>query len=184
MPLQRVRKLYIQQLAKDLLRRNDIESPAVDVRGIARNLGIVVVEDDANDEIAGFLIKNYNDSAALIGVNRKHSEARRRFTIAHELGHFFLHEYDGVHFDGKNSGSQMFLRDTRASEGTHIEEREANLFAAELLMPKSLLEKDIDKIVEIAFTDEDPNLKRMAKEYKVSTQALTYRLTNLGYLSL
>ena len=67
--------------------------------------------------------------------------------------------------------------------GEDVEEREANLFAAELLMPaaflkEDLLGKDVDLIGDSAF------LQRLAKKYDVSVQALTFRLANLGYITL
>ncbi|HRH45286.1 MAG TPA: ImmA/IrrE family metallo-endopeptidase [Pyrinomonadaceae bacterium] len=184
MQLLRVRKTHIKQLVKKILIENNIQSPYVRIEDIVKNIGIELIEEDANDDIAGFLIKNYDEKTAIIGVNKNHKPNRRRFTIAHELGHFFLHNYEGVHFDGKHSGSQMFLRDEKSTKGTDIEEREANLFAAELLMPEILLQKDIAKINEIYFIDEDPKLKKLASDYRVSTQALTFRLANLGYLTL
>lgn len=184
MLLMRVRKSYIRQLVSRLLADNDVESSPVGIELIAKNLGIDVVFDVASNDIAGFLVKDYENKTAVIGVNKNHSEPRQRFTIAHELGHFFLHDYDGVHFDGKHSGSQMFLRDEKSSQGTDVEEREANYFAAEILMPVSLLQKDLAKIKEISLTDEDINLTKLAKNYKVSSQALTFRLANLGYINL
>lgn len=59
-------------------------------------------------------------------------EGQRRFVIAHELGHFFLHPH----------ARQMETVDTHQannwSEKQDAEEYEANLFAAELLMPRAL----------------------------------------------
>ena len=184
MRLMRVRKTHIRQLVTDLLQNNNIHSGQVDVFQIAKSLGIDVISEDASDDVAGFLVKDYDQKTAVIGVNKNHSRRRRRFTIAHELGHFFLHDYEGVHFDGRHSGSLMFLRDERAKKGTDVEEREANFFAAELLMPSSFLQTDLAEIREIFLNDEDPNLKVLAKKYDVSSQALTFRLANLGYITL
>ncbi len=180
----RVRKTYIKQLVNNLLTDHGHKTPPVNIEAIATALGIEIIFEDANDDLAGFLVKDYDNKTAIIGVNVSHSESRQRFTIAHELGHFFLHNYEGVHFDGRHSGSQMFLRDENSTKGTDVEEREANSFAAELLMPEVLLKIDLEKIKEILLTDEDKNLLALAKKYKVSSQALTFRLANLGYISL
>jgi len=72
-------------------------------------------------------------SAAVITVNNRISfEGQKRFVIAHELGHFFLHpktrQVDRVTQDQSNNWSDQ----------QEIEEYEANLFAAELLMPTSM----------------------------------------------
>lgn len=179
----RVRRKHIESLVEDVLSTNAIEAAAVDIKKIAKSLQIEIVEQDAEDNIAGFLIKGFENKNALIGVNRKHHENRRRFTIAHEIGHYFLHEYEGVHFDGKNTGLQMYLRDDVSSTGLDIQEREANLFAAQLLMPKRLLKKDISKIEEIHLLEGD-EIEKLAKKYKVSAAAMTYRLANLGYIKI
>jgi len=62
-------------------------------------------------------------------------------------------------------------------------EREANLFAAELLMPARFLRAD-ERIAKLDLLDEEATglLKEVADEYGVSVQALTYRLANLGLI--
>jgi hypothetical protein len=72
-------------------------------------------------------------NAAIITVSSKISyEGQRRFVIAHELGHYFLHpktrQVESVSQDQTNNWSEQ----------QDIEEYEANLFAAELLMPSSM----------------------------------------------
>lgn len=181
----RVRRKYIQNLVKELLINNKISSAPVDINRIAKSLRIQIIKQSAEDDLSGFLLRDFDKKTALIGVNEKHSLNRQRFTIAHEIGHFCLHNYEGVHFDGKNTGLQVHLRNSRSSEGTSIEEREANLFAAELLMPKTVLEKDLSTIKEIYLLDEeDQTIKTLADKYQVSVRALTYRLVNLGYIEL
>lgn len=181
----RVRRKHIQSLVQELLTTNRILSAPVDIKKIAKNLRIQIITQSAEDELAGFLLRDLDKKTAVIGVNENHSHNRQRFTIAHEIGHFCLHNYEGVHFDGKNTGLQVHLRNGKSAEGTNIEEREANLFAAELLMPKMLLEKDIALVKEIYLLDEsDQSIKTLANNYQVSVRALTYRLANLGYIEL
>ncbi|MDQ3819254.1 MAG: ImmA/IrrE family metallo-endopeptidase, partial [Acidobacteriota bacterium] len=160
-------------------------SAPVAINKIAKNLRIQVIKQNAENDLSGFLLRDFDKKTALIGVNASHSLNRQRFTIAHEIGHFCLHNYEGVHFDGKNTGLQVHLRNDKSSEGTNIEEREANLFAAELLMPKMLLEKDLATVKEIYLLDEeDQSIKNLANKYQVSVRALTYRLANLSYIKL
>lgn len=181
----RVRRKHIQNLVEELLTTNRILSAPVDINKIAKNLRIQIITQSAEDELAGFLLRKFDKKTAIIGVNENHPLNRQRFTIAHEIGHFCLHNYEGVHFDGKNTGLQVHLRNSKSAEGTNIEEREANLFAAELLMPKMLLEKDIAVVQEIYLLDEnDQSIKNLANNYQVSVRALTYRLANLGYIEL
>lgn len=181
----RVRRKFIQNLVNQLLSSNNIESAPVNLEKITKSLQIEVIKQVADDKIAGFLVKDFDNKNALIGVNENHHPNRQRFTIAHEIGHYFLHNYEGVHFDGKNTGLQVYLRDDKSATGLDVEEREANLFAAELLMPEHLLEKDISAIDEIYLLDEeDFTIKELAANYNVSVRALTYRLSNLGYIKL
>jgi Zn-dependent peptidase ImmA (M78 family) len=181
MELSRVRRNLIKNKVKDLLLLNNIKTAPVDVESIAEKLKIKIVKVNADDDEAGFIMKPLGNESAVIGVNKNHGYNRRRFTIAHELGHFFLHDFEDVYFDGKHSGSRMFLRDKKSTDGSHVEEKEANLFAAELLMPEIFLEQDLNKIEEIYLIDEDPSLKQLAKKYRVSIQALTFRLAYLGH---
>ncbi len=72
-------------------------------------------------------------------------------------------------------------RDTHSSEGTNVREIEANLFAAELLMPEEFLMRDVKRVCLLDLLDEEA-VKELAQQYKVSAQAMTIRLTTLGYL--
>ena len=60
---------------------------------------------------------------------------------------------------------------------------EANLFAAELLMPAEFLEKDLADNAAFPLQDEEA-IGDLARKYGVSVQALTYRLAYLGHIQL
>ena len=105
---------------------------------------------------------------------------RRNFTAAHELGHFLLHDFDEVHVD---RDFKVWLRNDASSQGTNVEEKEANLFAAELLMPAHFLARDVDNIGTIDLINEEV-LQELASRYGVSTQAMTFRLAYLGCIRL
>jgi Zn-dependent peptidase ImmA (M78 family) len=80
----------------------------------------------------------YMDPASnTIAVARNLRPEVRRFTIAHELGHHTLHRDMGILFrDHPLSGAEMEDRHRKP------EEREADLFAAELLMPEKLVRRE------------------------------------------
>ncbi|MEZ5428728.1 MAG: ImmA/IrrE family metallo-endopeptidase [Pyrinomonadaceae bacterium] len=174
-----IRTKYIQTMVGDLLRQNRIKSAPVDVEQIAKNLGIVVEFKPTKSEISGFLFRDHKNNKSIIGVNKSHHENRQRFTLAHEIGHFVLHKFEGFHFDGIS----LRMRDENSSKGTIKEEREANKFASELLMPQPFLEKDLIKYEhsDLLFGSIIP---RLAKKYQVSESALSFRLANLGYIRL
>jgi Zn-dependent peptidase ImmA (M78 family) len=182
----RVRRKHIEELADNLLKQNRVVQPPIVVGALARSLGLEIVKQDADDSISGMLINEGDGKGGIIGVNRAHHLNRQRFTIAHEIGHFLLQHYQGVHFDGANTGLQINFRDNRSTTGEDIFEREANLFAAELLMPRKLLEADLQRIkhpVSLIDTN-DKTLKDLAKRYQVSVRAITFRLSYLGRLEL
>ena len=115
-----------------------------------------------------------------IGVNSLHSENRKRFTIAHELGHLQLHS-DEVHFDEK---APLARRDGLSSAATGPNEIEANQFAAELLMPSGMLHGSVTTLqdAEPGISVEDA-IALLADEYRVSQLAMTHRRTNVGILT-
>lgn len=172
-----VRRKHIGRLTQNILLENKIEAAPVDVFAIAEKLSLKVQEQKANDDLSGFLYRNPKENTALIGVNRSHSSERQRFTVAHEVGHFLLHSDERVHVD---RGFEIKRRDNKSKEGTDTEEVEANLFAAELLMPADFLIRDLSKMESIDLSNESA-LKGLAKKYQVSSQALAFRLAYLGF---
>ncbi|MFO0806450.1 MAG: ImmA/IrrE family metallo-endopeptidase [Gemmataceae bacterium] len=158
---------------KQLLRECEVAEAPVDVNAITKHLNIRVKPTSFDrDDISGFLHRSGDE--AVIGVNREHARTRRRFTIAHEIGHFILHKagIDEVHVDS------IKLRSSRSSEGTDREEIEANAFAAELLMPTAFLLKDADRVD----LEDEKAVEELSRSYGVSTQAMSFRLTNLGLI--
>lgn len=177
-----VRRKHIRELAERLLSEHCPLGAPVDVRNIAQALGIEVKVEPVDDDLSGFLFREPETGRSVIGVNSTHHANRRNFTIAHELGHFLLHEAETVHLDSKSSGYTLQLRSPESATGENVNEREANLFAAEILMPAKFLERDLRKRDVDLLADEGA-LKDLARKYKVSVQALTIRLANLGYIS-
>ena len=115
---------------------------------------------------------------AVIGVNTHHHPVRQNFTISHELGHFLLHDQEQLHVDHE---FRVRLRSEVSGQGTDEAEREANFFAASLLMPKDFLEADLATEDYVDLLD-DEFLRSLSRKYNVSTQALVNRLKNLGYI--
>jgi len=167
---------YIEERAERLLKENNCLSIPIKVEKCAASLGITLKALDLDDDVAGFLLKKNNE--AHIGYNKKNVSERVRFTIAHELGHFVLHEKDSDLFVDKEE-EKILYRDHNSSKGQFIKEREANAFAAALLMPQNLLLSEIEKN-----KGEGKNklMKTLARKFRVSEQAITIRLTNLGVI--
>lgn len=173
-----VRRKHIRTLVQRLLAEHHFRSAPVDVKDIAAALGVEVQETPAEDDLSGFLYRDRKCKSAIIGVNADHHPNRRNFTAAHELGHYLLHDFDDVHVD---RDFKVWLRNDASSQGTDVEEKEANLFAAELLMPAQFLAEDVEEIGTIDLLDEVV-LQELAIKYGVSTQAMMFRLAYLGYV--
>ena len=123
-----------------------------------RKLDIELVEDEA-DSIDAMLI-HVPPGKPIIAVNSSRPLCRRRFSIAHEIGHYLL-GHNSLSFSG--SGGGMIKRESR-------QERAANAFAAEFLMPKKLLAREAHRY----------SLRALARRYLVSMQAMEIRLKELG----
>jgi Zn-dependent peptidase ImmA (M78 family) len=150
----------VAQLASKVLDKVDFDSLPIPIIEIAEEIGLKVVPFDFPEEISGVLKKEKR----IIGVNKRHHGNRMRFTIAHELGHFLLghgveREEDIVEKDFDEGGRK---------------EREANIFASEILMPEMWVKNIIDK--------EGKDVTKLAKDFQVSPQAMTIRLMELNLL--
>lgn len=160
----------IEARAEELLKSHKLLSPPIDVFSLANQIGISIDRGRMGDNVSGAIHFEGEDRAA-VGLNITESQQRQRFTLAHEIGHFLMHRDRDLYID---SHDMLF----RKFEGpANTKERDANVFAAALLMPKPLLE------AERKVSSQD-DVARMAKKYKVSVPAMSYRLLNLGLVDL
>lgn len=111
-------------------------------------------------EIDGLLVRKCSES--FIAVNENRSFTRKRFTIAHEIGHFLMHE--GESFDLSGIGNSKI-------------EREADIFATNLLMPSTMVRK-IHNQFRVLSTGMD-TVSEMAWIFRVSNEAMKLRLSEL-----
>lgn len=168
--------------ARKILRVLGLNKAPISLDLIVRKLGIRLAEEPFDEELSGVLIKG--GGAVAIGVNSEHHENRKRFTIAHEIGHYLL-DHPGEMFIDKTLRQKAVVvrRDGRSSEGTDKHEIEANRFAAELLMPSNIIEEEVRKRLSKSKTPSaDDLVSDMAALFRVSTQAMEIRLVNLGFL--
>lgn len=158
----------IETTAEDILAKLKVSTIPVPVEEIAGKLNIKIGREPSND-FSGLLIRK--DGKSLIGINSTESHVRQRFTIAHELGHFFLHPQKDTFVDYRDNQKDV-MRTPR--------ERQANMFAAALLMPRSLIFKDVKNLSKEGIHDME--IQKLAEKYEVSEEAMKYRLMNLNLL--
>ena len=123
--------------AEQLIRELGIKSLPVDPTAIAQSLGIVVKPKAARDGVSGMLIRVGNEFGIAYATHIK-SEGFRRFCIAHELGHYRIPGHVDAVLAHEN------IHESRAGfvDGDRYE-READRFAASLLMPNDLFAKEM-----------------------------------------
>jgi len=166
----------LEQQAFDVLTSLDAYEVPVPLELVAHRLGFAVKKVPLGDEISGVLV--VADGKGHIGVNSEQAPVRQRFTIAHEIGHFLLHREDSVLFIDK---TYVAFRDSESAKGEDRAEIQANQFAAALLMPGALLQRELnDQLVDLAATD---IIDKMAGRFGVSVQSMTFRLDNLGLMA-
>lgn len=171
-----IRKRKIQAMVESLLAESGVTTAPVPVSKIAQAKGARIYLDSLEGDLSGFLYRDKDQ--AVIGVNTRHAPVRQNFTICHELGHLLLHDQEQLHVDHE---FRVRLRSDVSSQGTDEAEKEANFFAASLLMPKEFLKTDLANEDTIDLFD-DVFLRDLSRKYGVSTQALVNRLKNLGYI--
>lgn len=149
-------------------------APPVDVTRIAEHLGAQVVEERLDRELSGLLYRDGDQ--VVIGVNSTHAERRRRFTVAHEIGHLVLHKGRPLVLDHV----RVNFRNATSSAATDYEEIQANAFAAELLMPAAQVVASARAAIESGRAGDAALVRDLADGFEVSEQAMEYRLVNLG----
>ena len=143
------------------------------VEDIVKSNGLKVVPYLLEEEISGMLV--IENGVGIITFNQAESRVRRRFTIAHEFGHYILHKGVSSLFVDK-----MFRasKDYPAYKPENvIYEQEANAFAAALLMPEQAVKDQVEALnMDLG---NEKGLKELSKIFDVSTTAMYYRLFNL-----
>ncbi|MGC4101107.1 ImmA/IrrE family metallo-endopeptidase [Ferruginibacter sp.] len=166
---------YVEEKAEKILLDSNCFNIPIDVYKCAEYLGVEITSLDLEDDISGFFaIKN---KKAHIGVNKANNAQRIRFTIGHELGHYILHAKETPLFIDKEES--RLNRDYNSSTGELIKEREANAFAAALLMPRKLV---IKKINELSERDNKTLIRKLSVEFDVNPKAMGIRLVNLDII--
>lgn len=183
------RQKQIEEVANDLLRRTGhyptsfnilLDNQGIDVEGVAEKIGIDVSEHDFGEDVSGVLL--LSGDKVQIGYAKNNGTKRQRFTIAHELGHYILeHQRKGVFVDTPEKYFALF-RNSNSSTGEDHQEREANAFAASLLMPIELVREGIQHFLssDITRNEHFELVPLLAKRFNVSDLAMSYRLTNLN----
>lgn len=171
--------LTIEELSVSILDNAKAVSSPINLTKVLKKYNIELHEEILEDEVSGMLIIKENSKHII--VNTLHSNNRKNFTIAHELGHLFLHHKEGE--DKLFIDKRTYHRASKQIIGTsYTEEREANIFASCLLMPKAQIKSYIvENFNEWATGLDEYDISKLAQDFSVSEQAMMIRLKKLGY---
>lgn len=165
-----------EQKAIEVLTKFKVTAAPIPILDIVKRLEIHLIPYDLSEDVSGILI--IDDKLGTIGYNPTNSKVRQRFTIAHELGHYLLHN---------DSKSEVFIdrdfivkyRSEKKYTVTEIrQEQEANAFAAAILMPKEIIQAELAR-ADYQDLSENDFIETLSKVFEVSIPAMTYRLSNL-----
>lgn len=146
------------EIAKNVRRKLKLEydEPIKDINKILESNGIIVYELKAFDKFDGVSFFTQNGTP-LIVINSEFPNDRKRFTLAHELGHIIMHTAFPI----------PSFRDNKTIE------KEANNFASEFLMPEIAIKNSLKKLKLSYLSD-------LSKYWLTSMYAILYRALNLG----
>jgi Zn-dependent peptidase ImmA (M78 family) len=161
----------VEDKAKDVLKRHNLTTVPIDPVLLAQREGIRVNNAKfSDDNMVGMIVKRGGDVSML--VNYDDPPIRKRFTIAHELGHHFLHLMgDGEYVDKESNLFRQQTGEDRVMTPDRRREIQANMFAASLLMPENEVRR---------YWQECRSIEALAKIFNVSVEAMGYRLDSLG----
>ena len=150
--------------ADEVRAENFQTTPPIDVYGIARNNGLEIIEKhfpSDRSNISGFV--TMQGGTGKLYINLADSPSRRRFTVAHELGHWRLHREELQN----NPERSILFRIAIGQLNTDPIEKAANIYAANLLVPLDLLKQ---------YCNEKNNVE-LAELFGVSTEVIGYRMS-------
>lgn len=174
---QKMDEKEIKETVTEILNETDLDVAPISVVSIANFYGFNVYEMPMEDSISGIImaddkdIKGFNTNKIVI-VNSNHSARRKRFTIAHELGHYFINNRPTKCFAHRDAGNYS------------SEERDANNFASVLLMPEDEIRREVNNFRK-SKSGELPDfqlINYIADAFDVSQSAAEVRLKKLSMI--
>lgn len=165
-------KTLINNLTQDIIDFYNIQTPIYNIEDVIKVLGGYIEKNPTIDYTFNSCIKK-QDNTFIIYISSFQTIERKKFIIAHELGHLFLH------MGYKISPNLWNKQKDRTCFKTNnlLMDFQANEFAAALLMPKTLYKNIMDQ-----YTIENQiKITQIANYFKVPISAAFSRGEFLGY---
>ena len=128
-----------EKLVAVILKHHPAWTAPVPIEELAKAVNIIEFRELDADGFEGALLTDANKNKGVILYKAGARDERRRFTIAHELGHFLMPSHKG-----NQQCTASDLRESRRGDDHQRREAEANRFAAGLLMPKPWFSRDMN----------------------------------------
>ncbi len=193
----------LRKSALRLLERIDYRSGAVDLHKVCALLSIDLVffGGSVYDEDGNPVLGSANFDARSIQLNVHANELRRRFTLAHEIGHFELEHGKYLRSDTFVQDDLLMGIDSKAKFEYERLEVQANAFASELILPEHIFRKAVqvardradirDRSHGYIYVDNQPCniepydhlLTDISDYFEVSKQAIEIKLLRMGLLT-
>lgn len=174
MALDNTMKNLINDTVDAIIRWYNIDIPIYDIDKVVKDMGGKVIENPYIDGFSDGKIRKTGSNSFQIEVSPYQTEERRNFTIAHELGHLFLHMGFRTNDEiWEQQNCKFYYRN-----GNSALEYQSNEFAAALLMPQDEYERIMYDNIEGNLV----NTSEIARYFHVSVDAAANRGKWLGYL--
>ncbi|MFJ7352959.1 ImmA/IrrE family metallo-endopeptidase [Phyllobacterium sp. 22229] len=153
-----------QEITDEIERLQD--AAPIRLSTIANALGLKVIATVLPNGISGEIRPDPDQQGKfIIRVNKNDSSRRQRFTVAHEIGHYLLHQ-DEI---GDGITDDVLYRSTLSDR----REAQANRMAADLLMPQTLIDEWLERAKSLKV---DNIVGFLADKFNVSEAAMKIRL--------
>lgn len=154
-------RLFPESYARDLLHCLNVKNVPVDPWEICEKLDIKVCYEPFKQCEALLCIKN-GRKKIILNENIPYY-LRHKFSLAHEIGHYWIPSH-------KLQVFTCFASDIMAFKTNKVQEEEANRFASELLMPSEYITKDAK-----LYDYNAESIRKIADKYNVSITAAAIR---------
>jgi len=160
------------QLAKDMakktIKKYGLDTIPINLDVIFEKEGYKKVEINKPNGVNGS-ITHIPGKGTFVAINTAMPPNRIRFTLAHELGHIFLHHDKRDVYDGEAVREFESYNEDELPSSAPAKETEANIFASELLIPLDQLKK---------YAKQGYDLEKLAEIFQVSKHAMSIAYNN------
>lgn len=169
------REGFAKEQARNLIKKFNITKYPIDLLNILdiKNYKYIEVNNWENNINALLIHKN---NCIYLAVNGNHHDHRKRFSIAHEIGHLILN-HDLTYYKREITFDDIPF--SVIKEHIQVEkylETEANIFAGEILVPLNILKQEFNKLP--YKSDMAKMSEELSKVFNVSKEVISIKITD------